>query len=275
MNLLFRHAKKYSAHLSYYFRCRLAKVNETPVFVLGNQKSGTSAFAHLLADIGGMSKTIDIPPMWGIDFFPLMSGKLDFKSVVKRHKLYFATELIKEPNLTFVAGQVIERFPGARYLFIVRDPRENIRSMLNRMEIPGHLKKLDDSYLTTPVRRYLMDPCTWGGEAADNYVGAFAHKWNLSVDNYLRFRDRIILARYEDFLVDKYTSIREIAQKLNITPKFDISEKLDIQFQPRGNRNITPIDFFGEENLQQIETICSARMQQFGYAETATINTGA
>jgi len=93
-----------------YVRNQLAKVNKSAVIVLGNQKSGTSAIAHLLADYGGLSKTIDIPPLWGslghgID---IMRGQIEFVSVVKRYKTYFSRELIKEPMMGFFADKVIE-----------------------------------------------------------------------------------------------------------------------------------------------------------------------
>jgi Sulfotransferase family len=265
MSLLSRYAKKYCSDVNYYFRCRFARIHERPVIVLGNQKSGTSAFAHLLADFGGLSKTIDIPPLWGPELFQMMNEQLNFQRVVEQHKVYFSTELIKEPNMTFIAGQVLKMFPQARYLFVLRDPRDNIRSMLNRMEIPGHLIRLDDSYLTTEMHKLVFDASTWGGDKSENYICALAHKWNASTDQFLPYRDRFILAKYEDFVADKYGVIKEIAKQLDIIPKFDISAKLNIQYQPRGNRNIDLIDFFGPDNLKHIERICGSRMTPFGY----------
>ena len=54
--------KNYKKNLIHYFKNLFAVINENPIIVLGNQKSGTSAIAHLLADYGGLSRTIDIPP---------------------------------------------------------------------------------------------------------------------------------------------------------------------------------------------------------------------
>jgi hypothetical protein len=65
---------------------------------------------------------------------------------------------------------------------------------------------------------------------------------------------------------DKYGVIKEMAERLGIERKSDISKKLDVQFQPRGNRGIAGVDFFGEQNLQRIERICASRMNQFGYS---------
>ena len=51
-----------------------------------------------------------------------MDGQIDFQDMVRRHRFYFSTELIKEPNMTFFADRVLTAFPQARYVFIVRDP---------------------------------------------------------------------------------------------------------------------------------------------------------
>ena len=45
----------------------------------------------------------------------------------------------------------------------------------------------------------------------------------------------------------------------------DISDKVDRQYQRRGDRNVSWPDFFGPDNLARIERICGDRMQRFGY----------
>ena len=69
----FINIKKYKKRLIGYLKDRFATINETPIIVLGNQKSGTSAIAHLLADYGGLSRTIDIPPLWVPVVFKIMN----------------------------------------------------------------------------------------------------------------------------------------------------------------------------------------------------------
>ncbi len=262
--------KKYKKRLVHYFKNRFAVVNENPIIVLGNQKSGTSAIAHLLADYGELSRTIDIPPLWVPVVFKIMNGEIDFQDMVKRHRLYFSTELIKEPNMTFFTNRVLTAFPQARYVFIVRDPRDNIRSLLNRMKIPGNLAEINErAFTTAPLNRFRMtlDASAWGGDKTENYIGALAHKWNKAVDNYLPYRDRMILVKYEDFLADKYGLIAKIAQQLHISEKANIRDKLDVQYQPAGDRNVSREAFFGVGNLTRIERICSSRMKVFGYTE--------
>jgi len=258
--------------LTEYVRNQLAKVNESAVIVLGNQKSGTSAIAHLLADYGRLSKRIDIPPLWGslgygID---IMRGQIEFASVVKRYKTYFSRELIKEPMMTFFADKVIEVFPKGKYVFVIRDPRDNIRSSLNRRGIPGDLREIEERLIPGPERnriiiRTITDPSTWGG-GNENYVGVLAHKWNMAVDGYLNQQERMTLAKYEDFMSDKCGYIAELAKRLGIPKRNNINGNVDIQYQPRGNHNVSWEEFFGQRNLKRVERICGSRMKKFGYS---------
>jgi hypothetical protein len=221
--------------------------------------------AHLIADYGGLSKQIDIPVLWGDKGDMLRRGDMQFKSVVDRWPYYFSKELIKAPEMSFFADQVIEAFPAAKRVHIVRDPRDNIRSELNVLFIPGNLDDLDGQHRPTdPLYRDFLISDTWG--VNENYIGTLAHKWNLAADCYLENADKIVSIRYEDFCKDKLKSIRDIAQRLGVSEQCDISDRVDIQYQPRGNRRISWNDFFGAKNLDRIEQICGRRMAEFGYS---------
>lgn len=247
-----------------YLRDVFATVAAEPVIVLGNQKSGTSAIAHLLADAGGLSKTIDIPALWPPAGAEILRGHARFADVVRRHKSSFAAGVIKEPWMTFFAEQVIERFPRAAYVFVVRDPRDNIRSFLNRRSIPGNRDRLPDGSLPAQWRQVAFDPELWGGEG-ENYIGVLAHRWNKAARAYLDHRDRMVLAKYEEFEADKVGFIRQLAEAVGVTPSHDISARVDTPYQRPGNRDVTWDDFFGEANRRRIEAICAPGMTSFGY----------
>ncbi len=261
--------KRYKKQLIWFLKSRFAKVNYTPIIVLGNQKSGTSAIAHLLADFGGLTKTIDIPPLWSSNTVKIMRRQRSLSDIVRLHRFFFSTELIKEPNMVFFLDQVLEIFPGAKYIFVVRDPRDNIRSILNRMKTPGSLKEIDSQRLKNlPGYRIMLDAGIWGIDDTVNYVGMLAHRWNKAVDHYVHYQNQIVLAKYEDFFINKYEFIRHLASRLGITEKADITDKLDIQYQPRGDRDVPWEVFFGMDNLALIEHICGSRMELFGYNVT-------
>ena len=239
-----------------------------PVIVVGNQKSGTSAVAHLLADYGGLSKSVDIRALWPPTGVEVMKNRRSFHRVVAENPCPFSVELFKEPMMTFFLDQVVARFPQARFVFTVRDPRENIRSLFDRREIPGDVDALPESLFEEIHQgRIVVDPEVWGGHQL-NHVGVAARRWNIAVDNYLPYAERVTVVRFEDFLDDKVATIDRTARRLGIRHRADISDRVDVQFQPRGNRDVSWIEFFGAENLRTIERLCSPRMQQFGYEPT-------
>lgn len=244
------------------------KINKSPVIILGNQKSGTSAIAHLLADYSGLSKTIDIPEIWPPTLLNLLTGKNNLQSFAQKYPKRFAKDIIKEPNLTFFYQDLKKNHPNASFIFIVRDPRSNIRSILDRLSLPGNLEKLnvDKTSLTKPWW-HMFNASLWNLGCYDHYIDILAARWNLAVGVFLvnKDSDNILLVRYEDFVKDKLGTIQELAKKLGLVQVNEIVNKLDIQYQPAGNNNSSWLDFFGSNNLARIETICHEKMQIFGY----------
>lgn len=260
------YARKTIDWFAYSVKGYFARVETSPTIVLGNQKSGTSAIAHLLADLGGLSKTIDIPPLWPPVGIEIMRGRVSFASVVEQHRAFFSTKLIKEPMMTFFADQVLEFFPECKCVIVIRDPRDNIRSLLNRRGIPGHLEEVEERYIpASPPHNVVIDASVWGGDD-ENYIGVLAYRWNKAIDSYLYHSERMILAKYEDFMRDKEGFVVKLSDRLSIPKKHEISSKLDIQYQPAGDRTVSWEEFFGSGNLERIERICGARMAKLGYA---------
>lgn len=241
------------------------KVNPSPVIVLGNQKSGTSVIAHLLADVAGLSKTIDIPESWWPALKKLLSGKIDLSDFVENNRHRFSKDLIKEPNFTFLYSELRKIFPDARFVIVVRDPRDNIRSLLNRMKIPGDLERLNDFKKNIPQKwKHIFNTKLWGIRG-DSYIEILAKRWNLATQVYLKNSDEIELIFYEDFINDKVLTIQNLALDLELKPIYNISKQVDIQYQPRGNRDVKWKEFFGTGNLKLIEEICSSYMTFTGY----------
>lgn len=236
------------------------------VFVLGNQKSGTTAIAALIAALAQVDAQLDMPQLWYERFQELHDGRASLKAV-GRAVPGFSRRIVKEPNLTFLKPQINEAFPHARIGLVVRDPRTNIRSILDRHGLAGNMPDLDDaSRASLPDSwRAIFDPATLGGPAG-TYVEVLAHRWNVACDVWLqRADDDVILLRYEDFLADKVAFIRDAAWQLGLPAKADISTRVDEQFQPAGDR-IPLAVFFGEENLRRIAAVCGDRMRLLGYA---------
>lgn len=239
-------------------------VNPDPIIVLGNQKAGTSAITHLLAEFGGLSKTVDIPESWAPSLYELLSGAEKLSTFAKDHPHRFFADVIKEPNLTFFFSDLCRLYPSARFVFVVRDPRANIRSMLNRMDVAGNresirVESVDEAW------RHLFNARAWE-LSQSHYVAQLAERWVRAARVYLDHAEHIHLVRFEDFLADKAGTIEHLATALEIPNRQDITELVDVQYQPRGDRDISWEEFFGEANLHCIERICSDAMAPLGYS---------
>ncbi len=110
--------------------------------------------------------------------------------------------------------------------------------------------------------------------SGNTYVEKLAHRWKLGTELYLKHQDRIRLIRYEDFVADKIGSISKLLTELGLEPLYSIVDWVDVQFQPRGDREVSWESFFGHHNLQRIEAICAVEMEQFGYAVSQAVDVG-
>ena len=245
-----------------------SKANPNPLFILGNPKSGTTVIANLLSKATKQSLTSDIQSL--IKYTPL---HLDFKLIsfndfIKTHKYEFSKEIIKEPFLSFYTEELIKSFPNAKFIWIVRDPYQNIRSILNRLKIPGNLQKINFNHFVelekTPAWKLNLQSRMFGYNSF-NYIEAMAFRWNHAINIYKQNKDRIILVKYEDFILDKKKYIEDLSVALDFTIQTDISKYVNIQYQPKGNAEIDLKDFFGIDNYKIIERLCKENMTELGY----------
>jgi hypothetical protein len=244
-----------------------AKIHPAPVIVLGNQKSGTTAIAALLAEATGLSVTLDLQREFSDPVIDrVKTGGLTMGAFVKRNKLDFSRDIIKEPSLSVFFPELVAYFPDARFVMVIRDPRDNIRSMLNRLEIPGTADELTGKYKSQITRAWeLIVDGGWLGLDGSNYIEMLAQRWNFIVDSYLADKDQMTLLQYEAFLEDKTGAISQLAQTLGLDIRHDISHRVDHQFQPAGDHNISWSNFYGPVNLARIETVCRERMKPLRY----------
>lgn len=250
------------------FRNRTARINQRPLIFLGKGKSGTTAIAALFAEATGQSVALDIPALFVDGLRPILTCRSHLRDVIGRERIAFSKDILKQPTLTWVYPQLRECFPASRYVFILRDPRDNIRSLFNRMRIPGNLDDLSAEQranIDAGWRWHFQEPHLLGLAGAD-YIELSAERWNRAADVYLENSSEITLIRYEDFMADRMGSIHALAGQLGFPVINDIRASLDREFQPRGrDRGGDPGEFFGERNLAKIVEICGPRMRQLGY----------
>jgi Sulfotransferase family len=259
-----RHPRR-SARLAADATRLLLGVAQPQVLVLGNQKSGTTAIAALLAQRLGVRATLDIPALWGDDLERRRAGAGSLRWLAVRHPHAFTAAVVKEPNLTFRYEQARAVFPHSRVVFVVREPRANIRSILSRLGLPGDADELTAAQraVVPAVWRAVLDPELLG-LAPGTYIETLARRWSAAADIYLRHAGDLTLVRYEDFVRDKAAVITTIANALGLAVRHDIAASIDRQFQPLGSR--APYEqFFGERNLARIAAIARRPAAQLGY----------
>jgi hypothetical protein len=252
-------------------RCRLrslrAHAHPAPLIVLGNQKSGTTAIAALLARYAGLPVTLDMPAIcWSIQ--GLLRAERPLETFARKYRSYFSAQIIKEPWLTFLAPQVAEVVPRATFLLVVRDPRDNIRSICDRLAVRGDHDDTPRAIhrLTRGWREIFLTESP-ADAAETHYIESLAQRWRQAarVPKELGAA-KVTVIRYEDFLDDKAGCIARLARGLGRDQAEDIAHLVDLPFQPLGpNRNVDWQDFFGPRNLSRIERICADEMQALAY----------
>lgn len=243
-------------------------VHKDPVFIFGNQKTGSTAIAALLAQATQNTAILDmfyrIP--WTVET-RLLQKSLPFGTFVQRHRRLFSAKVIKEPDLVFFLDDLTACFPASKMVFLLRDPRDNIRSILNRLNLPGSQEQLTEpqfANLPSQLWRIVMEGTLFGTQG-NSYIETMALRWRKMVELYESRSDRILLLRYETFLEDKVGCIGRLADQLDLRATTDISSAVDTQYQPRGDRSTRPLEFFGRSNLAVIERVCGEKMRQYGY----------
>lgn len=250
----------------------LVRRPESPIVVLGNQKSGTTAIAGLLARACGLSCTLDIRSLWGREIDPA-DARSFLAAMLREHPLPFARRVIKEPQLTFLAGALAELLPGARFAFVVRDPRDNVRSILDHLGIPGDVEPGGvDAAALSPAWRTVVTGCAPPAPPLD-VVSGLAHRWVEAVRQLRGLREaghRVEVVRYEDFCAAKEDTIAALARALGERPIRPLGGATERQFQPRGlHRDASWREFYSPANYERILTICGPSLESYGYAEGA------
>jgi len=241
------------------------------IFVLGMQKSGTTAVAALLAEGTGLKASLD--------FFykekclhvkKYHEGTIEFKDIVADFRLFFLNPIVKDPDLAFMYNDIKECFPRSRFIFVVRDPRDTLRSIFDRLDIDG--KTLEQNENT---RRTLVNSPGWKYVIEGKYPAAkgttilerLSERWNMAVDVYLNDEKRIILIKYEYFMKDRAGALLKISNNMGIDFSIDLlNGKTEKNYQKPGKyRGRNMIEFWGEQNMKCIEDICVKRMNKIGY----------
>ncbi len=238
-----------------------------PIFVFGNQKSGTTAVAGLLAAATDKRATLDFAGATEPFIGRLLRRETTLDAFVRMNAWAFSADIVKEPNLTFAAPQLLDHFQSAPAVFVIREPRDNIRSILDRLELPGDLAALDtDRVKANRTWRSVLAGRDLG-LPPDHYIATLARRWLSAVAIYQAARERFALIRYRDFRADRAAAIARLADTLTLEKKTDIAPIAHQQFQRKGMPREAQ-EFFGRDNLDRIDAICGAAAASLGLHTT-------
>lgn len=234
--------------------------NQQAIFIFGFQKSGTSAIAGLLALYSGKSVTIDTRYFWEPYLNRLIHNEITVSAQISNFSYDFSKEIIKEPNLIYFFDDLKDIFELKQSIFIVRNPFDNIRSILNRLQLPGDCKNIDIADIPMPWR------FLFGATKGQDYIRSLAKKWvwvnsRMDVINHPGCH----LIKYEDFNSDKENTIATLARDLGLEKKHAITKELNKPFQPVGNSNTDIYAFFGPDNIRIIKETCGLWLEHYGY----------
>jgi hypothetical protein len=252
-----------------------------PVLVLGNQKTGSSAIAHLLAACGGLSLAADVHPAQGRERRMAHLDASEMRAFIQNEaRYYFGHAVVKENALTPATGALLGALPQARGVFIVRHPAHNIRSILDRLGLPGTPRPLGTVAPELPAagwREVVTNAALRSDDpedAPEDHITALARRWATLARRYLRHAERLHLARYEDFMAEKAGFVRRLADTLDIPFQRDIESLLDVPFQPRGAHRGAALDqFFSTDALHIIDECCASEMHMLRYDRVSTHTT--
>lgn len=240
------------------------------VVIVGHQKGGTTAIAKLLGSMSQMPVSID--PFYQVDrgraraVERVFRGEVPLSEVARQRPTLFWRPIVKDPDFTFLWTQVADLYPEARFVHVARHPTDTIRSILNRLGLPGSLSPGGMPPMRNPTRHWELIltgalPKVPGGD----YIEKLAHRWQLAADTYAQRRDRLVLVRYEDFRRDKVGELTQLARRLGLVVERDVSAEVDIPYQPPGENEADLLEFFGRRQIDRIVSICERGMQQMGY----------
>jgi hypothetical protein len=231
---------------------------ENMIIMTGMQKSGTTAIAKLLGAATGIDVCSD--PLYriiekkGIDYRPeLFSNEISLETVWKKNQNLFRGDIVKDPDFVLMLPEIKSLFPSASLVFILRDPRDTIRSILNRLNLPGNPKVNQPNLGDIPNSWQDTIMGTHPKIIASNYIEVLTKRWCKTAEIYLSVRHQCISVFYEDFKNSKIEEISKLANLLGLKEKSSIEHLIDTQFQPKGNTKIEWESFFGKENLDAIE----------------------
>ena len=266
-----------------------------PVFLIGPARSGTKMMRDTLASHPEINKIgYDINFIWKkgneeITHDCLLPGQIS-KGTVKFIQKYFEKQAAGAPILvektvsnTLRIPFVHQIFPEAKYIFLFRDGRDTVESVVRQWGVAPSKSYLIKKFLSVPfldIFPYLFnyaidllriklglnttDSYVWGVKYIDfekdlktkSNIEFCATQWNQCInamlEDYPLVASKSLIVHYEKFVDDTNSELQKVGQFLNLdTNKFDTSNIRKGEVG-KAKRNLNNQDYNYLENLLAI-----------------------
>jgi hypothetical protein len=217
------------------------QINPSPIFILGMPKSGTTAIADLIGKAINKSVMLDSDLFWYPYNIKLLNKEIEISDIFKRNPKLLKYKILKEPNFTLNFEGLKKEFPKAKFVFILREMEDNLRSIMDRINVKGNLDEINLDSIPKAWRILFENM----NSDREHYIDQLVDMWNKYNSIYLKNSSDFILCKYEDFKKNKIEEIQRIANELGYKRINDISNFLNIQHQKKGNSDICIKEFYG------------------------------
>ncbi|MEO0964129.1 MAG: hypothetical protein AAFY08_03325 [Planctomycetota bacterium] len=247
--------RKRLKQLGILWRAHTTPIRPPRVIVLGCQKSGTSAIAALLGRATGLDAQIDFSRDFARPRFPdVLAGRMTLDAYLRRNAYDMRAPIVKEPSLTLLYEPLKRRFPQTPFVFVMRHPLDNIRSIFDRIGVPGTVTDGSVDGIESSAWRFIMSGADLKDPPGD-LVSIAAMRWVKYNEVYDNQREAFQLVRYEEFMQDKQRVIESLADRLGLDIAADIASLVDVRYQRSGKRITDYREYFGELNYAKIRQI--------------------
>jgi hypothetical protein len=214
---------------------------DRPIFVIGAPRSGTSL---LFAILRSSSRLAHWPgeahEVWEAHYHPALrnwdSNVLDASDVTEQAAAYIKRQFLliagsrrrlidKTPRNALRCAFIEALWPDARYIFLQRDGRDNVNSLINAWRTPRYRTyRLPEPHSIPGVDpawwKFVLYP-GWRADASGPLEVVCAKQWATCNEHALAatktiHRGRWIEVRYEDLVADPASSIGRVMERLEL-----------------------------------------------------------
>jgi hypothetical protein len=252
------------------FRAVLEPLNERLVFVIGCPRSGTTFLARSIGSCPGFVDLGEVPAFKAAvaELAPLDPAVAAVRirrmlAVTRRLGLVGSLRAVEQtPEAVFIAQALVEAFPEARLVHIVRDGRDVVCSLLERGWLSSGKHGADDAGLAYgAVARFWVEPERRQEFEAASDARRAAWAWRRYVEAGRAVAERVHEPRYEELVAEPGGIAADLARLLE-TPEKALAAALASAHDDsvgRFRRQLTATD------LAEVEEEAGGMLAALGY----------